>query len=115
MATLIRRAADDLDAALDLACSLPDVERLFGGEEGLLLSLEQRWVTTLMAKLDQAEYDEVPADRAVADLVAAQPGLRALLDAAARRSPRVRSQERDDGWIVAVYGGAVDELLTAAG
>ena len=106
MAELIHQAAEDLDAAMELAGSLPDVERLFGGVEGLLLSLEQRWVMTLMARLDQAEYEEVPADLAVANLAAEQYGLRGLLDAAARRWVRVRSQERDDEWIVTVYGGA---------
>lgn len=114
MAELIRWAAKDLDAALDLARSLPDVERLFGGEEDLLLSLEQRWVMTLMAKLDQAEYDQIPPEQAVADLAAEQHALRALLDAAARRSVRVRSQERHDEWIIEAYCGEVGGVGASA-
>ncbi|WP_242657178.1 hypothetical protein [Mycobacterium talmoniae] len=111
MAELIRRAAENPDAALDFGCSLPAVQRLFGGPEGLLLSLEQRWVTLLAAKLDQADFEEVPAEQARVDLAAHEQGLRALLDAAARRSERVRSVERDDEWIVEVYGGQAGAAL----
>lgn len=116
MAELIDQATRDPDAALDHARALVDVEQLFGGEEGLLLSLEQRWMTFLTAKLDQAAYEEIPAERAAAELAADQPGLRALLDVAARRSARVRSQERDDEWIIKVYGsGTVPSAWTVPG
>ncbi|MEB3982657.1 hypothetical protein OQ968_15455 [Mycobacterium sp. 663a-19] len=115
MAELIDRASEDPDAALDYGCSLPDVGRLFGGAEGLLLSLEQRWVTFLTAKLDQAAYEGVPPERAAAELATEQPGLRSLLDAAARRSDRVRSQERDDEWIIKVYGSATGTGMAAVG
>ena len=109
MADLIDRAADDPEAALDLCGHLPDVERLFGGETGLLLSLQHRWVTMLAAKMDQAAHDGVPAGRARAELAARHPGLRGLLDAAARRSPRVRSLQRDEEHIVKVF----DDLPTS--
>jgi ATP adenylyltransferase len=105
MADLIDRAADEPEAALDLCGNLSDVERLFGGEAGLLLSLQHRWVTMLTAKLDQAAHDDVPAERARAELAARHPGLRALLDAAARRTPRVRSLQRDEEHIVKVFDG----------
>ena len=48
-----------------------------------MLSLRHRWMTMLTAKLDQAAHEDVPAAQAHAELVAAHPGLRALLDAAA--------------------------------
>ena len=50
MADLIGRAAENPDAALDFNGNMPDVQRLFGSEEGLLLSLQQRWVTALTAR-----------------------------------------------------------------
>ncbi|PRC47531.1 hypothetical protein C6A85_84475, partial [Mycobacterium sp. ITM-2017-0098] len=78
MADMVERAATDPDGALDVAAGSEDVHRLFGGEEGLLLSLRHRWVNSLAAKLDQAAYDGTPADVARADLAAANPGLRAL-------------------------------------
>jgi ATP adenylyltransferase len=103
MADVIDRAATDPEAALRLNGRASDVERLFGGEEGLLLSLRQRWVTMLTAKLDQAAHDDVPAAAARADLAAANPGLRALLDAAALRSVRVRALEQGEQRIVDLY------------
>jgi hypothetical protein len=100
MADVINRATENPEAALDFNGSMPDVQRLFGSEEGLLLSLQQRWVTALTARLD----DELPAEQACAELAARQPGLRAVLDAAARRSVRVRSVQRDEQQIVAAFG-----------
>jgi ATP adenylyltransferase len=99
MADLIERAAENPEAAIDFNGNLPDVQRLFGSEEGLLLSLQQRWVTALTARLD----DDVPAEQARAELVARDPGLRAVLDAAARRSVRVRAVQRDEQQIVATF------------
>ena len=115
MADLIDRAADDPEAALDLYGRLPDVERLFGGEAGLLLSLQQRWVTMLAAKLDQAAHDDVPAGHARAELAARHRGLRGLLDAAVRRSPEVRSVQRDEEHLMKVFGGLPAEGATGAG
>jgi ATP adenylyltransferase len=103
MADVIDRAATDAEAALTLNGRTSDVERLFGGEEGLLLSLRHRWVTMLAAKLDQAAYDDIPAAQARAELAAAHPGLRALLDAAALRSVRVRALEHSEQRIVDLY------------
>ncbi len=100
MADLINQAAENPEAALDFNGSMPDVGRLFGSEEGLLLSLQQRWVTALTARLD----DDIPAEQARAELAAREPGLRAVLDAAARRSVRVRSLQRDEQQIVATFG-----------
>jgi ATP adenylyltransferase len=105
MADMINHAAADPAAALVLNGKASDVERLFGGEEGLLLSLRHRWVTMLTAKLDQAAYDDVPAAQARAELATANPGLRALLDAAALRSVRVRKLEHGEQRIVDLYTG----------
>jgi ATP adenylyltransferase len=106
MANLIDHAAENPDTALNFNGDRPDVERLFGSEEGLLLSLQQRWVTMLTAKLDQADYDGIRAEQARAALAAEQSGLRVLLDEAARRSVRVRSLQRNEQRIVELYDGA---------
>ena len=103
MADVIDRSATDPEAALNFNGKAADVERLFGGEEGLLLSLRHRWVTMLTAKLDQAAHDDVPAAQARAELAAAHPGLRALLDAAVLRSVRVRALEHIEQRIVDLY------------
>ncbi|GBE67348.1 hypothetical protein MFM001_38100 [Mycobacterium sp. MFM001] len=92
MAELIDRAAENPDAALHFNGSLPDVERLFGGEEGLLLALQQRWMTAVTARLDS----DISVEEARAEVAAAEPGLRALLDAAAHRSRRLRSVQREE-------------------
>ena len=113
MAEVIDRAATDPEAALDLNGKGPDVDRLFGGEEGLLLSLRHRWVTMLTAKLDQAAHNDVPAEHARAELAAAQPGLRALLDVAARRSVRVRALDHGERRIVDLYTDPGDRQTVA--
>jgi hypothetical protein len=100
MADLIDRSIENPAAALDFNGRMADVQRLFGSEEGLLLSLQQRWLTALTARLD----DDIPAEQARAELAAREPGLRAMLDAAARRSVRVRSLQRDEQQIDAVFG-----------
>lgn len=92
MADLIERAAENPDAALHFNGNLPDVERLFGSEEGLLLSLQQRWITAVTARLDR----DISVEQARAEITAAEPGLRALLDAAAKRSRRLRSVQREE-------------------
>ncbi|PRC60368.1 hypothetical protein C6A85_18670, partial [Mycobacterium sp. ITM-2017-0098] len=78
------------------------------------LSLRHRWVNSLAAKLDQAAYDGTPADVARADLAAANPGLRALLDAAARRSVRVRALDRSEQRMVDIYAGPRSDSQTVA-
>jgi hypothetical protein len=105
MGELIEIAAADDDIPQALADRASDIERLFGNEEGFLLALRHRWVTMLTAKLDQAVHDDVPAERARARLLAANPGLAALLDIAARRSVRVRALRRGEKHIVDVYDG----------
>jgi hypothetical protein len=47
-------------------------------------AVRHRWVAMLTAKLDQAVYEDVPAERA--RLLAANPGLAALLEMAGRLS-----------------------------
>jgi ATP adenylyltransferase len=91
MAELIHAAETDPETALELADKAAEVSRLFGDEEGLLLSLRQRWMTMLVAKLDQAAYDDIPAEQVRADLAAAQPGLHALVEIGSRRSLRMRA------------------------
>lgn len=113
MAEMIKVAETDPEAALALADRPTEVSRLFGDEEGLLLSLRQRWMTMLVAKLDQAAYDGVPADQARADLVAAQPGLHALLGIASGRSLRVRSLSRDEQHAIDLFGGSSDRQTVA--
>jgi hypothetical protein len=105
MADMVERATTDPEGALDMAAGSDEVRRLFGDEEGLLLALRHRWVNMLAAKLDQAAYDDVPAEQARAELAAANPGLRAIIDCAARRSVRVRALDRGEQRMVDFYGG----------
>lgn len=114
MADLIDRAAEDPDSAMHFNGNAADVERLFGSEEGLLLALQQRWMTALAAKLDQAHYDGVPAELARAELTEQQPGLRALLDIAATRSVRVRGLQRGEPKLEELFDGAPFGLQTIA-
>jgi hypothetical protein len=114
MADLIDRAAEDPDAALHFNGNLRDVERMFGSEEGLLLSLWQRWVTALTAKLDQVVDQDRPAQSAVADLAAQQPALRALLDVAARRSTHIRALQRGEQRIVELHDHHIRAPQTVA-
>lgn len=113
MAEMIGRANESLESAIDFSGERLKVERLFGSEEGLLLSLQQRWTTALAAKLDQAAEDDIPAEQARAELAARLPGLRALLDEAARRSVRVRGRQHDERRIVELHGGALQRQTVA--
>jgi ATP adenylyltransferase len=113
MAEVIQTAETDPEAALDLADRASEVVRLFGDEEGLLLSLRHRWMTMLVAKLDQAAHDEIPADQARARLVAAQPGLHALVQIATRRSLRVRSLSRGEHRAMEFFGSIGNRLTVA--
>jgi hypothetical protein len=65
-----------------------------------MLWLQHRWLTALTARLD----DDIPAEQVRAELAVREPGLRALLDEAARRSVRVRSLQRDEQQIVEPFG-----------
>lgn len=97
MANVIDRASVSAEEALRFdSDEMAELERLFGDEERLMLALRQRWMTTLTAKLDQAAHEGVPAAQVRARLAAAQPGLRALLDAAARGSVRLRALDRGE-------------------
>lgn len=106
MAELIDRATESPDSALHFNGNAADVERLFGSEEGLLLALQHRWMTALTARLDQAHYEGVPAEVAVAELAAQQPGLRALLDAGAAGSTRVRGLQRREPQVAVQFDGS---------
>lgn len=114
MADMVDRAAVDPEGAMDLAGRSDDIGRLFGDEEGLLLALRHRWVNMLAAKLDQGAHEDVPADQVRADLAAANPGLRALLDVAARRSVRVRGLGRGEQRMVDIYAGPRRDGQTVA-
>ncbi|MEV6324124.1 hypothetical protein AB0M45_23490 [Nocardia sp. NPDC051787] len=74
--TVLTRAATD-PASPDLFAGIPDLERLFGGAEGLLLTLRYRWNIHFDAKLEQG-LTEVEA---YLELTTEQPVLRAVLDA----------------------------------
>jgi ATP adenylyltransferase len=112
MAELIDHAAENRQSAIDF--DDPTVERLFGSEEGLLLSLQHRWMTALTAKLDQAAEDDIPAEQARVELAARLPGLRTLLDEAARRSIRIRGRQHEEQRIVELHGGLAPLQQTVA-
>jgi hypothetical protein len=114
MADMVELATTDPEAALNVAGQSEHVHRLFGDEERLLLSLRHRWVTMLAARLDQAAHEDVPAEQARSELAAANPGLRALLDAAARRSVRVRALDRGEQHMIELYGGPRSGSQTVA-
>ena len=114
MADLIEQAAVDPEGALEFDQRADDVRRLFGDEEGLLLSLRHRWMTMLAARLDQAVYDDLPAEQARVELVASHPGLRALLDGAARRSVRMRALQRGEQRIIDMHSGPAGNRQTVA-
>jgi ATP adenylyltransferase len=113
MAEVIKVAETDPEAALALADRSSEVSRLFGDEEGLLLSLRHRWMTMLVAKLDQAAHDGVGAGQVRADLAAAEPGLHALLEIASRRSLRVRSLSGGERRVMELLGGPGDRQTVA--
>lgn len=114
MAKLIKAAETDPEAALALIANSSEVPELFGDEEGLMLSLGQRWITMLVAKLDQAAHEGVPAEQVRADLEAAEPGLHALVRIGTRRSLRVRSLSRGEHMAVGLFGGPTGDRQTVA-
>jgi ATP adenylyltransferase len=113
MAQVIKAAETDPEAAIALADGSSEVSRLFGDEEGLLLSLRHRWMTMLVAKLDQAAHDGVGAEQVRADLAVAEPGLHALLEIASRRSLRVRSLSGGERRVMELLGGTGDRQTVA--
>jgi hypothetical protein len=114
MAELIQAAETDPEGALELADRASELAELFGDREGLLLSLRQRWLTMLFARLDQAAYEGVSAEQARADLADANPGLRALLDIASRRSLRMRSLSWGERQVMDLYAGLPSDRQTVA-
>ncbi|SEM28803.1 hypothetical protein [Rhodococcus maanshanensis] len=91
-----------------LFVDLPDMEKLFGGPDGVLLALEHRWTTHLAAKLDQAIEDGAPPNTAWNELTAEQPVLRAVLDRYAGRSRSLReAQQAERGMIGAHFNAQV--------
>lgn len=98
MAEVIKTADTDPQAALVLIDNSSEVPELFGDAEGLMLSLGQRWITMLVAKLDQAAHEGASAEQVRANLEAAEPGLHALVRIGSRRSVRVRSLSRANTW-----------------
>ena len=114
MAEVIKAADADPEAALALVGNSPEVPRLFGDEEGLLLSLGQRWITMLVAKLDQAAHEGLAAEEVRAELENAEPGLHALVRIGARRSLRVRSLTRGEHVAVGLFGGPRGDRQTVA-
>ncbi|MFX0575141.1 hypothetical protein [Nocardia nepalensis] len=83
--TVLTRAAID-PASPNLFADIPELDRLFGGPEGLLLTLLYRWNIHLDAKLEQALVQGQSAVEAYLELAAEQPVLRAVLDAQSRRN-----------------------------
>lgn len=114
MAQVIKAAERDPEAALALIDKSSQVSELFGDDEGLMLSLGQRWITMLVAKLDQAAHEGASAEQVRADLEAAEPGLHALVKIGARRSLRVRSLTRGEHVAVGLFGGPTGDRQTVA-
>lgn len=114
MAQVIKAAETDPEAALALIDKSSEVSELFGDEEGLMLSLGQRWITMLVAKLDQAAHEGASVEQVRADLEAAEPGLHALVKIGTRRSLRVRSLTRGEHVAVGLFGGPTSDRQTVA-
>jgi hypothetical protein len=82
--TVLTRAAVDPDSP-DLFSGIPGLDRLFGGQDGLLLALRYRWNLHFAAKMEQALVEGNSAVDVHLELAAEQPALRAVLDAQYRR------------------------------
>ncbi|MEV6065542.1 hypothetical protein AB0L82_03225 [Nocardia sp. NPDC052001] len=78
--TILDRAARN-PADARLFDDIPDLDRLFGGREGVLLALRHRWENHLSVKLDHALAEGKSAVEIFLELSAEQPALRAVLDA----------------------------------
>ncbi|WP_153415061.1 hypothetical protein [Nocardia macrotermitis] len=77
-AVLARAAVDPSNP--DLLQGIPDIDRLFGGPDGLLAALQYRWDNHLHVKLELALLQGQSAAEAYLELAAEQPVLRAVLD-----------------------------------
>ncbi|WP_280511444.1 hypothetical protein [Nocardia farcinica] len=82
--TVLARAAVDPDDP-GIFDGLGDLNRLFGGPEGLLLALGHRWRNHLDVKIELGLVQGRSAAQMYRELCAEQPELRALLDAQYRR------------------------------
>ncbi|MBL1079332.1 hypothetical protein JK358_33500 [Nocardia sp. 2] len=81
---------DILHAVLDRAArnpadpklfdDLPELDRLYGGVDGVLLALRYRWENHLNVKLDHALAQGKSMIEVHQELAAEQPALRAILD-----------------------------------
>lgn len=114
MAQLIQVAETDPEGALALASTTSEVYRLFGDEEGLLLSLAQRRITMLVAKLDQAAHEGESAEQVTAEFAAAEPGLHTLVEIGYRRSLWVRALSRGSHVAVDLFGEPTGDRQTVA-
>ena len=76
---LARAAVDPYDAGV--FAGLPDLDRLFGGVDGLLLTLGYRWRNHLDVKIELGAAQGRTSEEMYRELCAEQPELRALLDA----------------------------------
>lgn len=90
---VLARAQADPATALELD-EMPDVVRLFGSVDNILLALQHRWTNHLAARLDQALEDGTTLDDAWLELAAQQPALRGILDQAAAASRPLRDEQR---------------------
>ncbi|WP_067574342.1 hypothetical protein [Nocardia acidivorans] len=77
--TVLERAARN-PADTGLFDDLPELDRLFGGRDGLLLALRHRWENHLGVKLDHALGEGKSTVEVYLELAAEQPALRAVLD-----------------------------------
>lgn len=81
---LVRTVLDRAAIAPDdpgLFDGLPDLDRLFGGVDGLLLALGYRWRNHLDVKIELGVAQGRTAEEMYRELCAEQPALLALLDA----------------------------------
>ncbi|GAB0106556.1 hypothetical protein JMUB6875_55420 [Nocardia sp. JMUB6875] len=77
-AVLDRAARNPADP--NLFDGLPDLDRLFGGPDGVLLALRNRWENHLNVKLDHALAQGKSVTQVWQELATEQPALRAILD-----------------------------------
>lgn len=77
--TVVDRAARNA-ADPKLFDGIPELERLFGGPDGVLLALRYRWDNHMSVKLDDALARGKSTVEVYLELAAEQPGLRAVLD-----------------------------------
>ncbi|MET9488175.1 hypothetical protein [Nocardia sp. NPDC006630] len=77
--TVLDRAARN-PADATLFEGLPEMERLFGSRDGVLLALRNRWENHLNVKLENALAQGKSAVEVYLELAGEQPALRAILD-----------------------------------